>query len=83
MRHRSRGQRVHEDARDALQVGDAAQADAQPDAGLWRRNGGVTHTVPTHPGTQPPARPQETYAPVSSRDPGERGAPGREGVRDC
>lgn len=73
MRHRSRGQRVHEDARDALQVGDAAQADAQTDASLWRRNRGVTHTVPTHPGTQP-ARPQDTYAPVSSRGPGERGS---------
>lgn len=37
MRHRPRGERVHEDARDALEVGHAAQADAQTHAGLWGR----------------------------------------------
>lgn len=42
MCHRSWRQSVNENAGDALEVGHAAQADSQPDAGLWKAGqGGV------------------------------------------
>ena len=36
MCHGSWRQRVHEDARNALEIGNAAQSDAQPDTSLWK-----------------------------------------------
>ena len=42
MGHRSWRERMNENARDALEVGDTAQADSQPNASFWKaeRGGG-------------------------------------------